>query len=86
MRNIYREKHGLTRKRVLLPGLLLLSNKKQTEVIWEKEGRAIIYEKKKNYKSRIFDKKSKRTEQTSFVRQVSEKVSDIRFICNINYT
>ena len=61
MRNMYREKHGLTRKSLLLPGLLLLSNKKQTEVIWEKEGRAIIYEKKPPNKSRIFDKKSKRT-------------------------
>ena len=46
MRNMYREKHGLTRKSLLLPGLLLLSNKKQTEVFWEKEGCAIIYEKK----------------------------------------
>ena len=54
MRNTYREKHGLTRKSLLLLGLLLLSNKKQTEVIWEKEGLAIIYEKKfTNHKSSI---------------------------------
>ena len=27
----------------------------------------------------------KRTEQTSFVEKITEKVSDIRFMCNINY-
>ena len=41
--------------------------------------------KKKNHKSWIFDKKTKRTEQTVFVKKITQKVSDMRFMCNINY-
>ena len=40
----------------------------------EKEGRVIIYEE------------GKWTEQTSFVKKITEKVSGIRFMCNTNYT
>ena len=44
------------------------------EVILEKEGHVIIYEE------------GKWTEQTSFVKKIIKKVSDIIFMCNINYT
>ena len=42
--------------------------------------------KKKIINHESTTKKSKRSKQTSFVKKITEKVSDIRFMCNINYT
>ena len=77
MRNMYREKYGLTRESLVLPEILLLSNIETDRGYLGKE---------KNHNSWIYDKKSKRTEQTGLVKKITEKVSDIRFMCNINYT
>ena len=68
MRNMYREKRGLTRESLVLPGLLFLSSIEADRIFM------------------TLRKKSKRTEQTRFVKKNYQKVSDIRFMCNINYT
>ena len=84
MWNIYKEKHGITRESFVLPGLLLLSNI-ETDRGYPGKRRASnnLWKKKiTTHKSTI--KKSKRTEQTGFVKKITEKVSDIRFMCNIN--
>ena len=56
MRNMYREKHGLTRKSLMLPGLLLLSNI-QTDRDYLGKRRACNNLWTKNHKSSIYDKK-----------------------------
>ena len=75
LRNMYGGKRGLTCKSLVSPGLLLLSN------IETDRGRVIIYEKNKNQKSQIKTEPGK----LGLSRKITKKVSDIRFMCNINY-
>ena len=83
MQNINREKHGLTRESLVLPGLLFLSNiETDRGYLGKRKACNNLWKKKKitNHESST----KKRTEQTSFVKKITEKVSDIRFMCNIN--
>ena len=77
MWNMYREKRGLTRESLVLPGLLVVSNIETERGYLGKEGRVIIYEKKKKItnhdKKQNKTKKNKRTEQTSFVKKNYQK-------------
>ena len=72
-RNIYREKRGLTCKSLVLLGVLLLSNVETDRGFLGQKGHVIIY--------KTFFKLSK----LGLSRKSIKKVSNIRFMCNINY-
>ena len=74
LRNMYGGKRGLTCKSLVLLGLLLLS------YIETDRGRVMICEKNKK-KSQIKNE----TDKLGLSRKIIKKVSDIRFMCNINY-
>ena len=75
------EKRGLTRESLVLPGLLLLSNI-ETDRGYLGRRRACNNLLKTNKQTKITNhkstiKKSERTEQTGFLKKITEKVSDI---------
>ena len=88
MQNMYREKHRLTCESLVLPGLLLLSNIETDRGYLGKRRACNNLWKKKNKPSDLEStiKNIKWIEKTGFVKKITEKVSDIRFMCNINYT
>ena len=91
MWNMYREKRGLTRESLVSPGLLVVSNI-ETERGYLGKRRACNNLWKKKRKSQIMIKnktKQKKTNEPSKLvlsRKITKNVSDIRFMCNINYT